>query len=204
MSRIGLLGGAFNPPHVGHLALAQLALDHLALDELRFVPTHASPLKAAVPHSPDDATRLRLLEAALRELPGPFVIETAELQRPGPSYTVDTLEALGAAEPQHSWIWIVGGDQLAQFPVWHRWERVLELASLAAAWRPGATNEVPEILSSRVKFRWSGQPGEIVRLPSTELDFSSSHIRRSLASGDPTPALPSQVRAVIERETLYR
>ena len=130
MKRIGLLGGTFNPPHAGHLKLAELALQNLELDELRLVPT------ALPPHKPrpglDGPARLRLL----RELPYP--VETLEVDRGGASYTVDTLEALAAREPGCAWILIMGSDQLAGFGGWKRPGRILELASLAVSPRPGA------------------------------------------------------------------
>ena len=96
MSRIGLLGGTFNPPHAGHLKLAELAVRALGLDELRLVPT-AIPAHKPAP-ALDGPARIRLL----RDLP--YKVETLEVDRGGPSYTVDTLEALAAREPGHQWI----------------------------------------------------------------------------------------------------
>ncbi len=199
--RVGLLGGAFNPPHLGHLRLAALGLEHLSLDELRFVPTAVSPHK---PAAGEAAIRLRLLEAALEGLSGPCRVELLELERGGTSYTVDTLEALAAREPGTAWIWLMGGDQLEGFAAWRNAPRILELASLAVASRPGWAGTLPELLAGRARAAWSGLPGELVWLPSTELDLSSSELREDLAAGRSPEGLPIQVRAAIARENLYR
>lgn len=207
--RIGLLGGAFNPPHRGHLRLAELALAQLALDQLRFVPTARSPHKA---NAPDDApeARLRLLRAALEGFPGPVAIETLELERGGTSYTSDTLEALRRREPGHQWILVIGSDQLPGLPRWHQAARVLELASVAVAPRPGMAAALPPELGGRVRDTWSGAPGELVWLPGTALDAASSRLREVLRAGprpdpgEPPPELPPQVWAAITAENPYR
>ena len=201
--RIGLLGGAFDPPHLGHLKLAELALHHLELDELRFVPTAVSPNKPAQ-KGPDPASRLRLLEAALAGFPGPVKIETAELDRMGISYTAETLETLSKREPQGEWILVLGSDQLPGLPSWHRFPRVLELASIAVAPRPGFDDAWPESLQDREKPRWSGAPGEIVRLPGTELPYASSILRQRIEQGKTAAGLTPQVMAAIAAESLYR
>ena len=197
MRRVGLLGGTFNPPHAGHLKLAELAIQSLDLDELRFVPAAFPPHKPA-PEA-DGAARLRFL----RELPYP--VETLELDRGGTSYTVDTLEALTAREPGCAWILIMGSDQLASFPKWRRPERILELASLAASPRPGFPDPWPEgLLADRVRPLWSGRPGEVVPLPSTGLELASTGLRAELARGSAPQEIPSQVLAAICRENQYR
>lgn len=200
--RVGLLGGAFNPPHLGHLRLAALALEHLALGALRFVPTAHSPRKPA--QGEDGATRLRLLQAAVEGLGGPVSVESLELDRGGISYTVDTLEALTAREPENAWIWLLGSDQLVQFDQWKNGARILELASLAVALRPGCPKGVPETLAGRLRESWSGGPGELVWLPSTELELSSSQLRQGISQGWVPDGIPIQVQAAIERENLYR
>ncbi len=202
--RVGLLGGAFNPPHDGHLTLARLALEHLDLDELRFVPTARSPHKPD-PGGPDGPTRLRLLEALLAEAGDRCRIETLELVRGGTSYTVDTLEDLTAREPGTAWILVMGSDQLAGLPTWRRTERIVALAALAVAPRPGAPLEVPDLPGLRPVDRWSGAPGEWLWLPSTELDLASTTLRARLAAdrnADPG-GLPPEVLAAIRSEHLY-
>lgn len=205
--RIGLLGGAFNPPHLGHLKLAELALQHLELDGLRFVPTAISPHKPQV-EGPDSRSRLALLKAALQGLPGPVGIEMAELERGGTSYCADTLETLARREPQAEWILLLGGDQLPGLPKWHRFSRVMELASVAVAPRPDCNGALPDFLKHRERPRWSGAPGEIVWLPSTELSFASSVLRlgleRQMDRDTTLEGIPPQVMAVITAKNYYR
>ena len=202
MRRIGLLGGAFNPPHQGHLRLAELALEHLELDEVRFIPTHISPHKPT--EGPSAATRLKLLKEVLAASGRPFSVESLEIDRGGTSYTVDTLEALQGRDPGTAWIFLLGSDQLAILPSWHRLERILELASMAVAPRPDFEAQVPESQLGRVRPSWSGSPGEIVFLPGTQLALASSQIRRNLSEGLVAPGLPPQVLNAIQRESLYR
>ncbi|HJV39112.1 MAG TPA: nicotinate (nicotinamide) nucleotide adenylyltransferase [Geothrix sp.] len=205
MKRVGLLGGAFNPPHEGHLKLARLALDHLDLDELRFVPTAVSPHKPD-PGGPAPETRLHLLDEALRAFDPRCAVETAELERGGASYTVDTLETLAAREPGTAWILVMGSDQLAGFATWRRPERILQLASLAVALRPGAPADAPAFPGLRPASAWSGGTGELIRLPSTDTDLASTELRHRLAA-DPAQdpgGIPPQVLAAIRAENLYR
>lgn len=201
MRRVGLLGGAFNPLHLGHLRLAELALEHLSLDEVRFIPTFTSPHKPT--EGPPGEVRLKLLEEALESSKHPFRVERIEIDRGGTSYTVDTLEALHEREPEGAWIFLVGSDQLAILPSWRRLERILELASLAVAPRPGFGTELPRTLTFRKREQWSGNPGEILFLPGTDLDLASSRIRRNLSEGM-AEGLPLQVLHAIQRKKLYR
>lgn len=206
--RVGLLGGTFNPPHLGHLKLAEIALETLGLDQVRFVPTAAPPHKQFLPGEPDGPARIRLLEKALAGSGRPFRVEPMEVERGGKSFTVDTLEALAAREPGNAWIFLMGGDQLPGFPSWRRPERVLELASLAVAPRPGEPDpaglRLHAILAGRVRARWSGGPGELVWLPGTDLDLASSDLREALGRGLAPAGIPPQVMAVILQEKRYR
>lgn len=203
MRRVGLLGGAFNPPHEAHLTLARLALSHLDLDELRFMPTARSP------HKPNegevtDAQRLALLEAALEGLDPRVRIEPIELERGGTSYTADTLETLSAREPEAAWILILGSDQVPGLPRWHRAGAVFALASLAVADRPGQNAVIPEDLPLRLVAAWSGAPGELVRLPSTGSELSSTGLRDALRHGRATEGLPAPVTQIIRAGNLYQ
>ena len=203
--RVGLLGGAFNPPHEGHLKLARLALDHLGLDELRFVPTFVSPHKPD-PGGPGGEARLHLLTEALRAFDPRCRVERLELDRGGTSYTVDTLETLAVREPGAAWILVMGSDQLPGLPGWRQPERVFQLASAAVALRPGAPGAVPEVPGLHPAASWSGRPGELVWLPATELDLASTDLRLRLAA-DPAQdpgGIPPQVMAAIRTENLYR
>jgi nicotinate-nucleotide adenylyltransferase len=205
--RIGLLGGTFNPPHYGHLKLAEIALKELGLDQVRFIPTANPPHKPMPAGDPGGPARLRLLAEAVAA-GFPFTVEPLEVLRGGTSFTVDTLESLAAREPGCSWIFLMGGDQLPGFPAWRRVGRILELASLAVAPRPGCPcpdgRDLPAVLAGRVRPRWSGGPGELIWLPGTELDLASSELREELGRGGTPEGIPPQVMAAILREQQYR
>ncbi len=203
--RIGLLGGAFNPPHLGHLKLAKLALEHLGLDELRFMPTATSPHKPD-PGGPEAQVRLRLLTEALEGFDPRCRVESLELDRGGTSYTVDTLEALAQREPGTSWILIMGSDQLPGLSAWRRPERIFQLASAAVALRPGTPFQVPVVPGLRSAAVWTGGAGELVALPATELDLASSGLRARLSTAphEDLDGLPPQVLGTSRSENLYR
>jgi nicotinate-nucleotide adenylyltransferase len=211
---VGLLGGAFDPPHEGHLKLAQIAWDHLKLDELRFVPAFMAPQK----QEPSASSDMRV--AMLREMISgtPFIIDEIELGQEEVSYTVKTLEALSKNEPGAVWILIMGSDQAANFESWRGRERILELASVSIAQRPDLHSNVNDglmacagtakarpqgILPASLSDCWSGAPGEAVLLPSTGLTAASSQIRGQLACGSEPSGLSERVKSVIAREKLY-
>lgn len=131
--RVGVFGGAFDPPHGAHRALAQAALEQLHLDALHITPTghawhKARPLTAA-------AHRWAMCELAFGDLPR-VCLDDRELHRPGPSYTADTLQALAHEQPGAELYLVLGADQLQAFCSWSRWQDVLQLARLAVANRP--------------------------------------------------------------------
>lgn len=130
---IGFLGGSFDPPHLGHLALAHAALDALGLQHLRFVPAGQPWQK---PHISAATHRVRMLELMLADTPE-FGLDTREVARRDASYTVDTLRALRHELGEHvALVWIIGSDQLARLPTWHQWDTLLTLAHLGVAARP--------------------------------------------------------------------
>ena len=138
--RVGMFGGAFDPPHAAHRALAQAALQQLRLDVLHILPTglawHKSRTLSAAEH------RVAMCERAFSDLPGVRVDER-EIRRAGPSYTADTLTELSAEYPGAELFLMLGADQLLAFRTWSRWDEVLKLARLAVANRPvhlGATD----------------------------------------------------------------
>ena len=134
MTRIGVFGGQFDPPHNGHLAVVRAAREPARLDRVLVVPSARARRTGPAPATPAE-TRYRLAQAAFADEPG-VEVSRIELDRDGPSYTVDTLEALSG--PDRELYLILGADQLAALESWHRPERVRELAALAVAARPGA------------------------------------------------------------------
>lgn len=182
MTRIGVFGGQFDPPHNGHLAVVRAARDQLGLDRVLVIPNPHPPHRPS-PQTPAE-TRYRLALAAFGGEPG-VEVSRLELDRAGPSYTVDTLAEL--ARPDRELYLILGADQLAALPAWHRPGRVRELARVAVAARPGAPH--------------AGDAEELVMEP---VDISSSELRRRVAEGaDVSGLVPAGVAAAIEREGLY-
>lgn len=133
--RLGLLGGSFDPIHYGHLLLAECAREQLGLEEVWFLPAAGAPHKQQRRQT-GIALRLQMLELATAGNPA-FRVSDLEARRGGTSYTVDTLEALQAAEPGRELVFLVGADMLNDLPHWRRAERVCELATIAAACRLG-------------------------------------------------------------------
>ncbi len=185
--RMGVLGGSFDPPHMGHFVAASEVADTLALDRLLLVPC------AIPPHKPDRVLapaplRLRMLEAAVAEDP---VLEASplELDREGPSWTVHTLEALSRRHPGASLHLVMGADQWAGFSSWRDPARILELAQVVVMTREG--QGVAE-----------GAP--VRTLPVPRIDLSSTRIRERVRAGRSLRFLvPDSVRRIIEAETLY-
>ena len=198
--RIGLLGGTFNPPHLGHLVCAQDAWAQLGLDRVLLVPVHTPPHKAAV-DDPGAAVRVALCEAAVAgdERLG---VSRAEVDVPGRSYTVDTLNRLHDARPEDQLTFIVGGDMAASLPQWREPRAILELCTIGAAARDGVGRD--EVLE-RLDRELPGASDRIRFFDMPRIDISSTLIRRRVAAGEPVRYLvPDAVAASIEREGLYR
>ena len=190
--RIGLFGGTFDPPHTAHLELARVARDALALDELRWIPA-GQPWQKARAITPAEH-REAMVRAAIEGEPR-FVLERCELERDGPSYMVDTVQALQAREPDARWVLILGQDQLAGLHTWHRWRELLARVDLAVADRPGAAAAIdPEV---------AAVTRQAVPLPLR--DIASTDIRARVRQGLPIAELvPPAVARYIDRHHLYR
>jgi nicotinate-nucleotide adenylyltransferase len=186
--RLGVYGGAFDPPHLGHLVAASEACDALGLDRLLWIPSAVHPLKAVGTAA---ALRLEMVRAAVAGDPR-FRADDLELRRRGPSYTVDTLRALHEREPGAALFFVTGADNLAEMPRWREPDEIARLATLAVVSRAG--DALP-----------ADPPYPAVAVPVTRVDVSSTEVRRRVAAGASIRYLvPDAVRAVIERERLYR
>jgi nicotinate-nucleotide adenylyltransferase len=186
-ARVGVLGGAFDPPHVGHAALARAAVERFTLDRL-LVRVVAAPGHKRV--DTPVAIRLELARAAFAD------IAVAEVAVDPHARTVDSLLALGLDEP----IFLIGADELADFPSWKQPERVLELARLGVATRPGTTRE--ELAAVLAKLP---RPDRVELFAIEPLPVSSSEIRARVARGEPIAGLvPAAVEVGIARHGLYR
>ena len=205
---LGVLGGAFDPVHIGHLRGAIAVREHLGLERVNLLPAAQSPLKGAA--TVTAAYRLAMLEAAVRGVPG-LGVDARELDREGPSYTVDTLIELrsevGQAQPL---IWIVGTDILPALPKWSRWRQLLELAHLVILERPGSDSPPPAVTQWLDQHRidqnalLTSAAGGVMTLDQPVLDIASSDIRALLAAGrDPRFLLPDVVMEYIKRHQLF-
>jgi nicotinate-nucleotide adenylyltransferase len=198
MGDIGILGGTFNPPHMGHLVMAQEALDQLDLDRVVFMPVAVPPHKEAR-EDPGAAARLELCRLAVAG-DERFEVSTLETDRGGASFTVDTLRELHDAEPEHDLTFIVGGDMAQSLPAWREPEAILALARLAVAEREGVRRED---IARRLDSLHGGD--RVVFFDMPRIDVSSSTIRRRVAEGRPVRYLvPDPVAAAIAEHGLYR
>jgi nicotinate-nucleotide adenylyltransferase len=197
VARVGLLGGTFNPPHIGHLVCASQALAGLELDRVLLVPVYEPPHKAA---EADPGVEHRV-ELCRRAVAGDEQLDVSlvDAEVPGPSFTVDTLSRLHDRSPGDQLTFIVGGDMAFSLPTWREPEAILELAVLGVAEREG-------VRRADIVERLSDLGTENVRFfDMPRLDISSSQIRRMVAAGRPIRYLvPDAVADYIEREGLYR
>lgn len=208
--RVGILGGTFDPIHFGHLRSALEVREYLALDELRLIPNATPPHR----DSPGATAEQRLHMVCLATATDPqLLVDDRELRRDKPSYTVDTLESLRAELGSSARIFmIVGWDAFCGLPGWHRWERLLQLASLVVLQRPEQDQELPEVLKDLLAARSVGDAsamqashGEILCLAQTPLAISATHIRSLVGTGrSPRFLLPDSVLGYIETTGLYR
>lgn len=190
MRRIGVFGGSFDPPHMGHLQLAECAREQLRLDEVRFVPAGRPPHKLRDRMSPA-GVRLQMTRLAIRGNPA-FRVSTQELERGGASFTVDTLRAIAAAERGARLFLLVGADSLDDMPRWREPAAIRRLATVAVAGRSGARSR-PRRGGSAVwiEFPWN--------------DLSSTLVRRRARAGRSLRYLvPDAVARYIARHRLYR
>ena len=195
--RVGILGGAFNPPHIGHLVCAQEALVQLELERVVFMPVGVPPHRE-IDLDPGAEVRLEMAELAVAD-DERFETSRMELDREGPSYTADTLEALAKESPKDELILILGGDQAAALGSWHEPEKVLERATVA--------------VFERVSWGRNAIGIKIGRLPGAErvryldmplMQVSSSSIRRRVRDGLPIRYLvPDKVAEYISSHDLY-
>ena len=171
--RIGVFGGSFDPPHNAHVALAAAGLAQLALDALYVVPTGVAWHKVRELSAPQH--RLAMTQLAFADMPK-MVIDGRELQRSGPTFTIDTLEALQLENPTAQLYLIMGADQFAAFRQWHRWQAILDIAIICVAGR-AINTWTGELFDS-----FTGQNSRFCRLEMLESSISATQVRRIAAS----------------------
>jgi len=185
---IGLLGGSFDPVHHGHLIVGQVAREALGLEALRFVPARQQPFKSGR-HGASAEHRAAMLALALAGAPG-LAVELAELDRPGPSYTVDTLRELREREPGREFTLLLGADAAAELDAWHRAREIPELARVIVFARPGSAVPASPLIAG------------IIDVPA--IDISATEIRRRVRDGLPIRYwVPDPVAGDISRHRLY-
>jgi nicotinate-nucleotide adenylyltransferase len=196
--RVGILGGTFNPPHLGHLVCAQEAYRQLDLDQVLFIPARIPPHKP-VTDEPGVEHRLEMCRLAVGG-DERFTVSELEIERDGPSYTVDTLMELKTRAASNELVLILGGDIAAGLPRWHLPERVLELSTLAITRRPGTSREQIDEALSRLG---GGDQAEFFETPT--IGVSSTMVRDRVRAGEPIRYLvPEAVAEHIELQSLYR
>jgi nicotinate-nucleotide adenylyltransferase len=195
--RLGILGGTFNPPHLGHLVCAQEAYVQLGLDRVMLIPARIPPHKP-VDDEPGPEHRLELCRLAVNA-DERFAVSSLEMQREGPSYMVDTLKELKSQVPDSELFLIVGGDVAAGMPNWHEPERVLSLATVAVAERRGTSKG--SVYAALQSIR-GGEQAQFFRMP--RIGISSTMVRTRARAGEPIKYIvPDAVAGYIEEHGLY-
>ena len=195
-TRVGLLGGTFDPIHEGHLSLARACAESLALDEVRLLAAHRPPHKRGA--VADGIHRHAMLALATSGDPL-LVADPRELRRPGPSYTIDTLDEIRRERPEAKLFFLAGADSLRDLRSWHRWDDVLAAATFVACGRSGVSEA--EVLSA-----WAEEldAGRIVSLSHEPPAWSSRRLREALRAGSlPDGALPECVTDYVRKNELY-
>jgi nicotinate-nucleotide adenylyltransferase len=198
--RVGVFGGAFDPPHNAHVALAKAALSQLDLAELRIFPTGRAWHKARQLTVADD--RLAMSRLAFGDLTH-AVVDPREVLRDGPTYTLDTLRELQAEMPAAQLVLVMGADQAKALPTWHGWQGILSIAIISVAHRATQTGATARFDPQSLPGLPAGARFEVLELPA--MDISATDIRQRLARGEDVSALvPPAVASYIDQHLLYR
>ena len=199
MSRLGVLGGTFDPIHIGHLAAAEEAREALGLERVLFVPAGDPPHKPAGAASPAEH-RVEMVRMAIADN-ACFELSRVEVDRAGPSYTVDTLGALAAAHPRIEWTLILSAESVRGLPTWHEPARLFELARIAVV--PRAALDAPD--DAWFEARFPGASARVDRLTAPRLRLSATEIRARVAAGRSIRYLvPDAAIRYIGDHALYR
>lgn len=194
--RIGVFGGAFDPPHAAHLTLARLAIEQLQLDELRVIPTGFAWHKSRTLTAPQH--RLAMARLAFADLPQ-VVLDAREITRTGPSYTIDTLNELQLTTPGCELFLIIGADQAQALTSWRSWQEVVKIATICVAFRACFMRAGAQFDAEKAF------PQRFLHLPMPAMDISATAIRAAvLANQDVTPLVGEPVARYIADHHLYQ
>lgn len=187
VKKVGIMGGTFDPPHLGHLLIANDVQHALSLDEVWFMPNHIPPHKQRDSIT-NTGLRLEMLEAAIGDQPS-FHVQTIELEREGPSYTYDTILLLKESHPTVDFHFIIGADMVEYLPKWHKIEELVNLVKFIGVKRPGYSIETAF---------------PVIEVETPQFEVSSTLIRQRVKDGRSSHYLvPEQVRRIIEEKKLY-
>ena len=187
MKKVGILGGTFNPPHIGHCIIANEVLHALQLDEVRLMPNAIAPHKD-VEENVTDAQRLEMVRLAIQDVEG-LQLESFELERGGVSYTYETMRLLIEREPSTEFYFIIGGDSIDSLHTWYRIDELVKLVQFVGVNRPGAQSV-------------SAYNVQMVDIP--EIYLSSSLVRKRIQRGETIQYLvPNAVAEFIRKERIY-
>lgn len=199
MKKVGIIGGTFNPIHIGHLILAERAYEEFELDEILFVPAGTSYFKDPSTVL-DKKTRIALTGEAIGENPH-FALSTIETDRPGNSYTYETLKELKAQNPDTQYYLIIGADALVQMELWQKPESILKDAVILVAKRKGPTTQEFLDKMEEIKEKYNA---DIRIVPCTYIDISSTEIRERVKAGKSIRYLvPEATEKYIRKNHLY-
>ena len=205
-SIVGIFGGTFDPVHIGHVQMALEAKQRLKLNEVRLIPCHLPPHRETPQQGSQQ--RLMMLKLAVAGIEG-LVTDSQELERDGPSYTVDTLKQLRSELGEDvSLVLIMGADAFARLTQWHHWPEIPVLANIVVLQRPGY--QLPEsgiladwLKQSTIKQIYEQAAGAVVAIDQMPMELSATAIRRELAAGQSSSDLIPSVMAYIQEHQLY-
>jgi nicotinate-nucleotide adenylyltransferase len=200
--RIGIFGGTFDPVHYGHLIVAEQAREQAGLDQLWFVPSARPPHKVDQPITPFDR-RAEMLSLALAGQEDKFRVETIERDRPGLSYTADTLDLLNEQYPGTEWFLLLGADSVQDLPTWHEPLRIIDRATILVVGRHGYPDWTAEGLATKLGSEPARVRLHVINVPL--IDIASRDLRRRATEGRSLLfQLPHAVRVYIREKKLYR
>ncbi len=206
---IGIFGGTFDPVHSGHLRIALELMQELPLNEVRFIPCHRPPHRSEPVASPQH--RVKMLRLAIADQPS-FVVDERELERPGLSYMVDTLDSLRLSSGDKPLCLILGMDAFISLDTWHRWTQLIELSHIVVACRPEVDDKPAAAVAALLDTCREFDPqalqqrpyGKILMLPVTQLEISATRIRALIKDNkSPRYLIPEDVWKYIKKESLY-
>lgn len=197
--RIGIMGGTFDPIHVGHMLLAQAAYETLELEKVIFIPAGRPPHKKDREVQVSNEYRAQMVKLAIED-DDRFELDLREIYKQSYSYTIETIKELCTENPENKYYFIIGGDSLRDFHTWRNPEEIVKYCSIAASYRPGMAESLDELLEkNRNKYK-----GEFVKVPIPMLDISSHEIRSLINQGKEFRYyVPEKVYNIIKADNLY-